>query len=180
MMSQIIYYQWRLTMKKSVSLVLVIAMLLSVVAPLGGLLSVFSDETEENIALGKNAIGPGSNVASITDGQTTTASFWDGGPAPAEAIIDLGGYYDITKVNVITYYGDGRYYYYSVEVSDNGLIYDKVAEKTDNAVANSKGIDHTFEKTGRYVKIKLTKNSNNPSVHLVEVSVYGKENLNYT
>ena len=165
-------------MKKSISLVLILAMLISAAAPIVGLISVSADEVT-NVALGKTVMGPGSNPASITDGQKTTASFWDGGVAPAEVVIDLGGYYDISSVNVITYFGDGRYYNYSVQVSDNGIKYEEVAEKDNADKATSDGFDHVFEATARYVKIRMTKNSANPSVHLVEVSVMGKENLTY-
>ncbi len=164
-------------MKKSISFVLLLAMVLSVISPFAGVITVFGEET--NIALGKTVSGVGSNAAAVTDGNKTTSTFWDGGVAPSEVIIDLGAYYDITKVNVITYYGDGRYYHYTVQVSDNGLLFETVSEKDDDNVATAEGVDHTFEKTGRYVKVALTKNSANPSVHLCEVSVYGKENTTY-
>ncbi|MBE6543354.1 MAG: hypothetical protein E7675_03060 [Ruminococcaceae bacterium] len=163
-------------MKKITALFLALLMMASSASSLIGI-NVFAEAT--NVALGKPVSGSGSGADMVTDGNRTTSGFWDGGVAPAEVVIDLGGFYDITKANVVTYFGDGRYYHFTVQTSDNGITYTTVGEKSDNATAKAEGTDFSFEATARYVKVQLTKNSANPSVHLVEVEVYGVENPNY-
>ena len=46
-----------------------------------------------NVAKGKKVNALGSNTAAITDGITEAGVHWDGGAAPAQAIVDLGGFY---------------------------------------------------------------------------------------
>lgn len=163
-------------MKKLTALFLALLMMASTASSLIGI-NVFSEPV--NIALNKPVTGSGSGADSVTDGNRTTSVFWDGGVAPGEVVIDLGGFYDISKANVVTYFGDSRYYHYTVQASVNGIIYTTIGEKSDNTRADANGTDFTFETTARYVKVQLTKNSANPSVHLVEVEVYGVENPDF-
>ncbi len=163
-------------MKKFTALLLALLMMASTASSLIGL-TIFAEDV--NVALNKPVSGPGSGADTVTDGNRTTSVFWDGGVSPAEVLIDLGAYYDITKANVVTYYGDGRYYHFTVEASADGINFTVVGEKSDNTIASEAGTDFTFETTARYVKVKLTKNSANPSVHLTEVEVYGVENPDF-
>lgn len=84
-----------------------------------------------------NALGSG--AAAITDGETAAGVHWDGGPAPAKAVIDLGGYFKISKIRVVTYYGDGRYYHFRALVSTGGGEYVLFGEKTDDTPASAEG-----------------------------------------
>lgn len=128
----------------------------------------------KNIALHKGVLAIGGNAATITDGITSTDAYWDGGVAPSYAIIDLEGCYMLTAVNLITYYGGARYYHYEIYLSDNGINYTKVAEKSDDTIATEEGITHEFEpKAARYIKINMTYNSANSSVHIVQCKAYG-------
>ena len=136
--------------------------------------------TGTNVALYKKVIGVGAGKSSITDGDTSISNFWDGGLYPSAAIIDLNGYYDLSNVNVITYYGDGRYYYFTVETSVDGRTWTVAGSKTDNTVADASGTDIETHATARYVKVTITLNSKNTSAHLVEVSVYGVEREDFT
>lgn len=121
-----------------------------------------------------NALGSG--AAAITDGETAAGVHWDGGPAPAKAVIDLGGYFKISKIRVVTYYGDGRYYHFRALVSTGGGEYVLFGEKTDDTPASAEGTAFSGGPvTGRYVKIEMLKNSANPSVHIAECEVYGVE-----
>ncbi len=163
-------------MKKITALFLALLMVMSTATTLIGL-NIFAEPG--NIALNKTVYAPGSGADSITDGNRTTSVFWDGGVAPAEAVIDLGAFYDITKANVVTYFGDGRYYNYTVESSVDGINYTVLGEKTEKTSESEAGTDFTFESTARYFKVSMTKNSANPSVHLVEVEVYGVENTEF-
>ena len=163
-------------MKKFTALLLAILMMASAASSLIGI-SVFAEDI--NVALNKPVTGSGSGADTVTDGNRTTSVFWDGGVAPSDVVIDLGGFYDVTKANVVTYFGDGRYYHFTVQASVDGINYTTVGEKSDNTKATADGTDFTFEATARYIKVQLTKNSANPSVHLVEVEVYGVENLEF-
>ena len=64
----------------------------------------------KNVARTKKVNARGSNAGAITDGVTDAQVHWDGGPAPAKAVVDLKGYYSISSIRLTTYYGDGRSY----------------------------------------------------------------------
>ena len=133
-----------------------------------------------NVALYKKVVGVGAGKTSITDGDTSVSNFWDGGVYPSAAIVDLAGYYDLSNINVVTYHGDGRYYYFTVETSVDGRTWTSVGSKTDTVVADENGTDFEAQVTARYVKVTITRNSKNSSAHLVEISAYGVENTAFT
>ena len=68
-------------------------------------------KASENVALGKPVEATsGRDFIAVTDGNLST--YWDstGGHeanTPSDVVVDLQGWYDLDKVNVITYYGDG-------------------------------------------------------------------------
>lgn len=129
-----------------------------------------------NVAKGKKVNALGSNTAAITDGITEAGVHWDGGAAPAQAIVDLGGFYRITAATLTTYYGDGRAYqfalYAGVRSSGMTLLYE---QKTDEE-ATAEGYKMTFSAVvARYVKVVMLHNTANPSVHIADLAVYGEE-----
>lgn len=129
-----------------------------------------------NVAKGKKVNALGSNTAAITDGVTEAGVHWDGGAAPAQAIVDLGGFYRITAATLTTYYGDGRAYqfalYAGIRSSGMSLLYE---QKTD-VEATSEGYKMTFSPVvARYVKVVMLHNTANPSVHIADLAVYGEE-----
>jgi len=87
--------------------------------------------------------------------------------------VDLENAAFITRVTVVPYYGDHRYYGFTVETSLDGVTYDLVADHRDNTLpAVQQGYVCGFDKRlARYVRIKLTANSANTGRHLVEVMV---------
>ena len=132
----------------------------------------------ENIALNKPTMATAGNSSRAVDGDIS--SYWDGGVAPSQLIVDLEGYYSLDKIVVVPYYAGSRYYHYEVYASVDGISYDLVGEKTDNEKETSAG--RTFEQDGsvyRYVKVNMTYNSSNPSVHINELQVYGTEQEDY-
>lgn len=131
-------------------------------------------EERENIALNKPTMATAGNSSRAVDGDIT--NYWDGGVAPSQLIVDLEGYYALDEIVVVPYYAGGRYYHYEVYASVDGINYDLVGEKTDNEKETSSG--RSFEQDGtvyRYVKVNMTYNSANPSVHINELMVYGTE-----
>ncbi|WP_281509152.1 alpha-N-acetylglucosaminidase TIM-barrel domain-containing protein [Thomasclavelia cocleata] len=163
-------------LKNIVKSLVVVAMIISYVS-----INVRAIETNDdipNVALNKLTIASNGNSSRAVDGNKT--SYWDGGLYPSELLVDLDGFYDVSKIVVIPYYNGSRYYNYEVYTSVDGFNYEKVGEKTDKTLQTVNGETYTFEtKVTRYVKVKMTYNSANTSVHINELEVYGVENLDY-
>ena len=132
----------------------------------------------QNVALNKTTLASNGNSSRAVDGDKST--YWDGGLYPSEIFVDLGSYYDVSKITVIPYYAGSRYYHYEVYISVDGVNYEKVGEKIDNTVQTSDGEIYLFEtKVAKFVKVKMNYNSANTSVHINELEVYGVENTEY-
>ena len=132
------------------------------------------------VSLGKQVLALGGGRKAITDGIKSANLHWDGGVAPASAIIDLGGFFTVDRVNVVTYYGDERYYHFRVLTSTGADGYKLFGEKTDDEIATADGTDLVSEPVvARYVKVEMLYNSANPSVHIAECSIYGVPALDF-
>lgn len=103
---------------------------------------------------------------------------WFGAGSPGWIQVDLGKSDKIESVRVFFYWDGGRYYQYTVETSNDGENWSKVADMSNTTTpATEKGVLHKFTPVeARYVRINVTKNSANPSIHLVEFEVYGEGN----
>ena len=137
---------------------------------------------EMNLSKGKlPEVSAGTGASYITDGNKSNSRYWDGGAGPAEATIDLGAGAFISSINVVTYYGDGRYYHYEVYTSLDGVHYTLAAEKNNNNPATSNGETYYFSDPlhARCVQVAVTYNSANASVHLCEVTVLGSFDPDY-
>ena len=134
----------------------------------------------ENVALNKKVTATGGNDPEyITDGMTS--NYWDGGVAPSEFEIDLGSGYFISELKAFPYFNDDRYYHYEIYTSLDGRTYTKAAEKDNNDPAVSSGDSYRFEPELhiRYIRVIMTYNSANPSVHMKEFEAYGYADPNY-
>ena len=134
----------------------------------------------ENLARNKPVLqASGSHPERITDG--ISSNYWDGGPAPSSFVVDLETGCLIQSIKAITYYGDSRYYHYSIQASMDGKNYTTVAIKDDNSLSTSAGNTFEFEEPvhARYIRVSMTKNSANPSVHMNELFVYGSPDPEY-
>ena len=134
----------------------------------------------ENVALNKKVTATGGNDPEyITDGMTS--NYWDGGVAPSEFEIDLGSGYFISELKAFPYFNDDRYYHYEIYTSLDGRTYTKVAEKDNDDPAVSSGDSYRFEPELhiRYIRVIMTYNSANPSVHMKEFEAYGYADPNY-
>lgn len=133
-----------------------------------------------NVALGKPVNGLGSNVSAVTDGITSAGVHWDGGCAPASVTVDLGGYFRISSLTLVTYYGDQRCYHFIAQASTDGKNYETLATQEEDIPVSADGYHLSFAETiARYVKVTMTYNSYNPSVHIAELAVYGEEDLDF-
>ncbi len=95
-------------------------------------------------------------------------------PGPAWWQVDLERPTTVGRVVVVGYYGDDRYYGFTVETSLDGKTWEMVADNRDNKEpSTANGITCKFEqKQVRHIKITQTGNSANPGRHLVEVMAY--------
>lgn len=111
------------------------------------------------------------------DGVLGNSSGWHADPYPQWLQVDLGEVHRIGRLKVHTYYGGGRYYQYTIEVSRDGKQWEQVVDMTKNvAPATKNGEEHNITTVGaRYVRINMLVNSANPGVHLNELMVYEAE-----
>ncbi len=101
-------------------------------------------------------------------------SSWQTDPYPAWLQIDLEKTHRIDRVHVFPYWGGGRHYRYTVEVSEDGKQWKRVADLSDNGKpATPQGDLHKFDAVqARYVRVNMLYHSLNRGVHLVEVRVF--------
>ncbi len=145
-------------------------------------------ENEKNLALGAKITATqqlntdyGAHVA-VDGDNTSTYSYWHSGKGlPQSLTIDLGEACTISKMVAYPFNGDGRYYLYNIEISDDGETWEKVAdrEETFGTVASFSGETYAFKPylTARYVKVNCTYNSNgSEEFHMREFEVYGISN----
>ena len=121
---------------------------------------------------------PGHPTALAVDGNASELrSSWQADPYPQWLRIDLEKPVRIDRVHVFPYWGGGRFYRYTVEVSQDGKRWEQVADLSKNArPATPKGDLHRFEpRLARYVRVNMLYHSLNKGVHIVEVKVLGAE-----
>jgi hypothetical protein len=103
-------------------------------------------------------------------------SSWQADPYPQWWQVDLGQATTINRIHVFPYWGGGRYYRYTVEVSSDGAKWTRVADKSRNtAPSTAQGDDLPIPPVEtRYVRVNMLYHSLNGGVHLVEVRVFSK------
>lgn len=115
------------------------------------------------------------------DGQASDpGSFWatdvNQHPEPVWWQVDLEEPTTVGRVVVIGYFGDTRYYGFTVETSLDGETWTIVADRRDNQEpSTADGYTCTFEpRLVRYLRVTQTHNSANSGRHLVEVMAFEK------
>ncbi len=113
------------------------------------------------------------DCSQVIDGMIELGSAWWAGPGPQWVKIDLKSAKSVRAIEVYPYWGDGRYYQYTVEVSTDGQTWEQVGDmRTNTKSATSKGDRFSFDPMKmRYVRVNMLHNSANPSMHLVEVRI---------
>ncbi len=138
---------------------------------------------EENLTTGKPATasrtGSGEVPEFAVDGMVEVKSafdptFWGSAPYPQWWMVDLEKTANLKEIHLYTFWGDGRYYQYTIEGSIDGEKWAVLVDASGNtAAADEKGYKHTFKPTAaRYIRVNMLKNSNNQGVHIVEVRAY--------
>jgi alpha-N-acetylglucosaminidase len=124
---------------------------------------------------------PGNPASLANDGHVrSTESFWATDvvthPGPAWWQVDFEKETTVGRVVVIGYFGDKRYYGFTVEVSKDGQQWELVADRRENKeLSTRQGYTCRFEpRACRYLRITQTHNSANSGRHLVEVLAFEK------
>jgi len=102
-----------------------------------------------------------------TDVRTDKEAWWQ---------VDLEQPTVVGRVVVVLYYGDKRYYGFTVQTSLDGKAWDTVADCRDNKeLSTAEGSSCRFTpRQIRYLRVTVTHNSANTGRHLVEVMAYEK------
>ncbi|HWA82135.1 MAG TPA: alpha-N-acetylglucosaminidase TIM-barrel domain-containing protein [Fimbriimonadaceae bacterium] len=116
---------------------------------------------------------PGGSPQNAIDGDMDT--YWAASPSPCQWKLDLGAVHPIKTIQLFPYWGDGRYYQFTVEVSADGEKWSTVVDQSKNeqpsTAAGQKSV-LAAPVSARYLRVNMLRNSANVGVHLVEVRVY--------
>ncbi len=110
------------------------------------------------------------------DGDGTNGSYWEATPFEQWWQVDLQNIYDISAVLIRNYHEALRYYQYEIWGSLDNLSFTKIAEKKNNNTTTDAGDLYDLTATtitARYIKVIMTSNSFNNSVHISDFKVYG-------
>jgi|GEM_PF-381965 len=138
----------------------------------------------------EDVIPPGTNLALLkpttassgastkdkaVDGNYNKHNYWQGIPYTQWWQVDLGSNFDISKIVMITYFGNNRYYQYDIQASTDGNNWTTVVNfNTNTSPSTSEG--NTFSLNNpkaRYLRVNMNYNSANLGVHIVEFEAYG-------
>jgi len=102
-----------------------------------------------------------------TDVRTDKAPWWQ---------VDLGKPTTVGRVVVVLFYGDRRWYGFTVEGSLDGKTWETLADRRENKQPSTRqGITCRFTpRPVRYLRVAVTHNSANTGRHLVEVMAFEK------
>ena len=89
-----------------------------------------TDKPVETSAPGQGPHVPRNAVDAIPD----NSSGWHCGESPAWLRADLQQVYPIDRIKVFPYYDGGRYYQYTVEVSEDGKVWRGIADMSANTI----------------------------------------------
>ena len=146
-------------------------------------LTSFPEGDPFNLAIGRpvksSLKSEGHRVPQLAvDGRIDPSFAWFGAGSPGWLQVDLQKKASIDTAQVFFYVDGHRYYQYSIEVSVDGKKWEEVVERLSNTDVSARtGFTHKFDPIeSRYVRLHVTKNSANPSVHVLEFKIYAEGN----
>ena len=137
----------------------------------------------ESLTTGKptscSAALPGMDASLANDGSIDTESYWGTDVAKDKDAwwqVDLETETTVGRVVVVGYYGDKRFYGFTVEISSDSKTWTMVVDKRNNKEFSTQaGYTCVFApRKVRFIRVKMTGNSANTGRHLVEVMAYEK------
>jgi hypothetical protein len=113
------------------------------------------------------------------DGNFDVNSYWGCQNTPVWLRVDLGKPADVSKIRLVTWYNNQRYYGYKIESSIDSRDWHTLVDAADNkAAATNAGYVHQIDRRRcRFVKVTITNNSegNHYGGHIVELEVFGMQ-----
>ncbi len=112
--------------------------------------------------------------AQMVNGDTANGKGFHSNGSPVEITVDLQSERAVAAAHLYFYADGGRYYQYRIDTSIDNKVWKLAVDKTsDTSISKPEGFVLTFEpRAARYVKLTVTKNSSNPSVHVNELMLF--------
>lgn len=119
----------------------------------------------------KSQIG---DVQKICDGYANNPDAHWNGIGDCHLTIEMAMPRKINELEVVTWWGDGRAYRYTVEASEDGETWRQIVDMSQNAKGSGPdGYKHTFDLMSiRYLRFHMMGNTTNNHGHLVEVRAF--------
>jgi len=140
--------------------------------------SVFG--TQASIAAGKTATAevsePGHGPELAIDSTPGNGTYWDAallGGSGRWWQVDLGQLHRVDTVVVRNYVDGSRFYRYEVLISEDGVNWTTAAVKNDSVPASDSGDSFAIHADARYLRVNMTYNSANASVHITDFQAFG-------
>ncbi|MBS6521272.1 MAG: NPCBM/NEW2 domain-containing protein [Clostridiales bacterium] len=120
---------------------------------------VLEDPTLENIAAGKQVKASseqtGNAIGNIVDDDEATRWCASGGGFPQWVEVDLGQATALAGFQML-WENSAAAYQYTIEVSNDGIHWNTVLDKTDNTTANTSQETQMVKTAGRFVRLNIT------------------------
>jgi len=117
----------------------------------------------------------GSHAPELAVDGNLTGGYWSASPAPQWIEVDLGASKTVGGAWLFPYYGDGRYYQYKIETSEDNQTWRTAVDASANETPSTfHGYRHAWTPSNaRYIRVTMLHNSANVGVHLYELRIYG-------
>lgn len=144
------------------------------ISPQGNIRDKFLLMVTANIALQCKVSATGTSRHPPQNAVDGLPSRWEADPYPASLILDLGSVKNFNKFLLYFHYGEDRYYQYRIYLSDNGLNFRSLIDRSDfqEVIRQQPQTIRFAQQKARYVKVEVVKNSANTSVHIREFQIY--------
>lgn len=110
-----------------------------------------------------------------------SSTWWSNNGKDPWVQIDLGESYSVCSISIEWNKGDKRDYSFEVEVSEDGIKYDKVFEgKNEKGSTEKENYQFDDRKSGQYIKLTITDTSSKDGwTSIQEISAMGQTNLQF-
>jgi len=145
----------------------------------GDITSLLNLNSDPGIAVGAKVWDSGhtegSHAPELAVDGNLTGGYWSASPAPQWIEIDLGASKTVGGAWLFPYYGDGRYYQYKIETSEDNQTWRTAVDASANETPSTfHGYRNAWTPvTARYIRVTMLHNSANVGVHLYELRIYG-------
>jgi len=130
--------------------------------------------TMDRVKLSTDARNQVGQLKKICDGYADNPDAHWNGIGDCRMTIEMAMPRKMNALEVVTWWGDGRAYRYTVEASQDGKTWKQIVDMSQNTKGSSpEGYKHTFARMSiRYLRFHMMGNTTNNHGHLVEVRAY--------